>query len=96
MENLSLIKLNLQKTILKLVLFLRRHSLLIRISNVQSLTRPFTLGQNMLAYPGKLHECNHLNNFLFSKTNTICKKCAQNVKQFGTVSMFSFQVIITD
>ena len=26
-------------------------------------------------------------NFLFSKTNTICKKCAQNVKQFGTVSM---------
>lgn len=26
--------------------------------------------------------------FLFSKTNTICKKCAQNVKQFGTVSMF--------
>lgn len=21
-----------------------------------------------------------------SKTNTICKKCAQNVKQFGTVS----------
>lgn len=23
---------------------------------------------------------------VFSKTNTICKKCAQNVKQFGTVS----------
>lgn len=23
---------------------------------------------------------------LYSKTNTICKKCAQNVKQFGTVS----------
>lgn len=25
---------------------------------------------------------------LCSKTNTICKKCAQNVKQFGTVSFF--------
>lgn len=24
--------------------------------------------------------------FVYSKTNTICKKCAQNVKQFGTVS----------
>lgn len=27
--------------------------------------------------------------FLYSKTNTICKKCAQNVKQFGTVSLIS-------
>lgn len=26
--------------------------------------------------------------YLFSKTNTICKKCAQNVKQFGTVSSY--------
>lgn len=30
--------------------------------------------------------------FFCSKTNTICKKCAQNVKQFGTVSSRIFPV----